>query len=273
MSCLTENTIVIKSSDIDNLNTLFKIHQKEYGSYIKNPVEVFKNNELAIFVFDCNGQPLGIEENLEWLILETNFLDGDGYYTQRYNSNLDFCEEVETPAKELIKSMLNEEEYENIKNKLLYSDEILHETSIQQNLFSEDKNTDKNTYVLIRFNNKTNNIDYCIEGKNKKFLDSWAFAHTTKTKNSILFEKETGNILFYYKGSLDRPEIIESTGNIIDYYPKLHRELNAGPFINVLKQDSLGKHLSLDKTLKNAKKQQIQPSKSISKKNNIELEF
>ncbi len=121
MSMITENTIVMRTQDIDKLKHAVEQHKAEYDYRIEEPKEVFRNNEIAIFVFDCNGQPLGLEENLDWLVLETNFLDGEEYYTQWFNPERGCYEETDDTAEELIEKMLDKETFAAIKNSIRYS--------------------------------------------------------------------------------------------------------------------------------------------------------
>lgn len=123
MSMITENTIVMRTQDIDKLKHAVEQHKAEYDYRIEDPKEVFKNDEIAIFVFDCNGQPLGVEKNLDWLVLETNFLDGEEYYTQYFNKEEGYYEETDIcrTAAVLIREMLTEEEFNSIKDRISYS--------------------------------------------------------------------------------------------------------------------------------------------------------
>ena len=120
MSMITENTIVVRTEDIDAFMAALKKQKEEHGG-IENSRKVFKNDEVAIFVFDCNGQPFVIEKDVNWLVLETNFLDGDEYYTQWFNEETGCYEDTDTTADELIKQMLDEKSYAIVKEKIRYT--------------------------------------------------------------------------------------------------------------------------------------------------------
>ena len=72
-------------------------------------------------------------------------------------------------------------------------------------------------YMLVRFSKKTGKIDACLEGMGKGLLKLWALQNTTsKSKDTIVFDKVTGEIDTYYEGTGDFPEITKG-GNIEDY--------------------------------------------------------
>ena len=61
-----------------------------------------------------------------------------------------------------------------------------------------------------------------LEGKGKAMLNPWALQNiTSKTKDTIIFEKGTGNIIaYYYEGIRNFPNVLkEDLGNIEDYCP------------------------------------------------------
>ena len=73
MSCITENTIVIKASaknalkkDID-----LAINDTHYRFRLQNVKKAFENNEYVVYIFDCNGdQPWEVADagyfSLDW---------------------------------------------------------------------------------------------------------------------------------------------------------------------------------------------------------------
>lgn len=82
---------------------------------------------------------------------------------------------------------------------------------------------DLKKYYCVRFNRKSGKIDVTLEGLGKAMLNLWALQNTTKkTQDSIVFEKETGDVVSYYEGTGDFPKIIkEDLGNIEKYCPGL----------------------------------------------------
>lgn len=81
MSQITENTIVLPTA----AEATFQQQVKQYeAAYRISGMEcIYTDAEITIYVFDCNGDnPWMYEDlNLPWLILEINYLDGDGPYT------------------------------------------------------------------------------------------------------------------------------------------------------------------------------------------------
>ena len=77
------------------------------------------------------------------------------------------------------------------------------------------------TYCLVRFARRSGKIDTSLEGIGSGMLRLWALQNTTKTKDTIIFEKETGKVCWYYEGTGDFPKISdyesEALGNIEDY--------------------------------------------------------
>lgn len=84
------------------------------------------------------------------------------------------------------------------------------------------------TYCLIRFARKTGKIDTTLEGLGSGMLRLWALQNTTKTKDTIICEKDTGRVFWYFEGTGDFPRIEEENlGHIDDYCPGMHRHLLA----------------------------------------------
>ena len=76
------------------------------------------------------------------------------------------------------------------------------------------------TYCLLRFTRKSGKIDTSLEGIGSGMLRMWALQNTTKTKDTIIFEKDTGYVCWYYEGTGDFPKISEDDlGHIDDYCP------------------------------------------------------
>ena len=115
MSCITENTIVMKASDEDQF--LKEVEQYEGIHRLSGVVKVFKNNDIAVYVFDCNGDsPWEVEsDTIAPIILETNYGDGDGYWT-RLNGN-----DVSETCRELLQNMLTETEFKSLEDAIEYT--------------------------------------------------------------------------------------------------------------------------------------------------------
>ena len=82
------------------------------------------------------------------------------------------------------------------------------------------------TFVLVRFTRRTGKIDTTIECLGSARLKMWALHNTTKSKDSIIFNKETGNVVIYVTGTGDFPKVEKDCGNIEDYCKGLLEEVN-----------------------------------------------
>lgn len=147
MSMITENTVVVRNEDVKKLQEAFNVHREMY-TWLDNPVEVFNNGNISIWVFDCNGQQLGVEENVDFLILETNYLDDEPYYTQCYDENKGYCVDTEQTAVELIKEMVSEMEYKEIKEKISYSTEIIDLSEVMVEAAGRVENASSSVYGI-----------------------------------------------------------------------------------------------------------------------------
>lgn len=77
-------------------------------------------------------------------------------------------------------------------------------------------------HCLVRFNRRTGKIDTTLEAVGNAQLKMWALMNCTKTKDIIIFHKETGNCVMYLEGTEDYPKIFEEElGNIESYCPGL----------------------------------------------------
>lgn len=121
MSCITENTLVFRTKDIDECCKALLYQHEKYGS-LNGTNNLFRNENITIITFDCNGQPLGVEEKLEFLVLETNYLDGDPLYTQIYDEEKKCMMDSNRSAKYWIKKLIGEENLNSIMDGLRYSD-------------------------------------------------------------------------------------------------------------------------------------------------------
>lgn len=121
MSCITENTIVMKNCNIEAFLKAIDVNKNQYG-WVNNIKEVFKNEDLTIFVFDCNGEPIAVEEEKCFLVLETNYLDGEPLRTQLFDAKSGKVRDVRNRAKYWIKKIIGAECFDSIQNGLIYSD-------------------------------------------------------------------------------------------------------------------------------------------------------
>ncbi len=88
-------------------------------------------------------------------------------------------------------------------------------------------NTLKKHY-LVKFSRKSGKIDITMEALGNATLKLWALQNTSKGKDTIIFEKETGKIIAYFEGNGDFPKEVEidENENIEDYCKGLLAELN-----------------------------------------------
>jgi len=56
---------------------------------------------------------------------------------------------------------------------------------------------------LAKFSRKTGKVDVVMEGLGFALLHLWAFQNITKTKDVVIWCKETGEVLFYLEGRPD----------------------------------------------------------------------
>ena len=67
--------------------------------------------------------------------------------------------------------------------------------------------TELKTCYLVRFNRKSGKIDTTMSALGKGLLQLWALQNTkAKTKDTIIFD-EDGEVLTYYEGTGDFPEV------------------------------------------------------------------
>ena len=74
-------------------------------------------------------------------------------------------------------------------------------------------------YYLVRFNNRTGKPDTTMGGVGVGLLKLWALQETKKkTQDTVIFD-EYGNVVAYYEGTGDFPNIIKpEEGEHIDQY-------------------------------------------------------
>ena len=76
----------------------------------------------------------------------------------------------------------------------------------------------KDTMILFRYSKKTGRIDKTLEGLSLGLLKIWALTNTTKTKNTIIIERVTGNVMFLVKGSKECPvAYADNLGHCTEY--------------------------------------------------------
>ena len=61
--------------------------------------------------------------------------------------------------------------------------------------------------VLFRSSKKTGKIDTTLTGVNFPLLKLWALKETTKTKQTLIFDRDTGTCLFHVVGSDNLPKV------------------------------------------------------------------
>ena len=85
-------------------------------------------------------------------------------------------------------------------------------------------------YGLVRYSRKTGRVDTALTGIGCGMLQLWGLQQTTKTKETVIFELETGLIRSRYTGTADGfPKVeraIESRGEYIDEH--IRQALAAG---------------------------------------------
>ncbi len=74
-------------------------------------------------------------------------------------------------------------------------------------------------YVLFRFSTKTGKIDTTMTSMGKALMKMWALNNTTKTKTTLIFERESGKCVFACRGTDNFPEIAkpEKLGKCDEY--------------------------------------------------------
>lgn len=68
-------------------------------------------------------------------------------------------------------------------------------------------------YVLFRFSKKTGAIDTTMTAINEPLLRMWAMSKTTKSKQTLIFNRDTGDCVARVTGTPDMPDIeLKKTG-------------------------------------------------------------
>ena len=117
MSMITENTIVIKACDEASLMEDYKKYCRDYrmGDSL---CKVFANDDIAVFVFDANGDaPWEIEQTkADYLALETNYFDGEEPWTRIKGK-----EENEMTIDKWLCEILSGDDYAKVSGLISYS--------------------------------------------------------------------------------------------------------------------------------------------------------
>ncbi len=120
MSCITENTIIVKpDAEIRCLEDLNGV------GYVSGIYKAFENKDMVIFNFDCIGDvPWEIEDSdrlkldlqKDLIILETNYGDSDGYYTRTPEGDVN-----DKNMLEWLKDKVSKADFKAIKKHTAYS--------------------------------------------------------------------------------------------------------------------------------------------------------
>lgn len=73
---------------------------------------------------------------------------------------------------------------------------------------------DMKTYVCARASKKTGKVDKMLEGIGKGLLQLWALQNTTKSKQCVIYEKDSGLVVAKYIGT--------DSG-----FPEIHKNMEA----------------------------------------------
>lgn len=74
------------------------------------------------------------------------------------------------------------------------------------------ENTNLTVHVLMRSSKKTGKVDMTMIGLGKAMLQLWALQNTPKTKSTMVFERESGRLVFKAVGDPSGfPKIFKDT--------------------------------------------------------------
>lgn len=117
MSQITENTVVIQTKDLKDFRNFIMEEMNE--RYSDTVIAAYQNNDMVIFTFDYNGVFLELDDKFNWLMLETNWLDGEPLWTQvREDGKI---VETDMCIEDLLGKKLNKTEYVEAKKAIAYS--------------------------------------------------------------------------------------------------------------------------------------------------------
>lgn len=81
-------------------------------------------------------------------------------------------------------------------------------------------------FTLVRFSKKTGKIDTVLDSTGCAKLKMWGLMNVSRTKDILIFHKETGNCIMCIEGTEGFPKVFEEElGNIESYCPGLLDEL------------------------------------------------
>jgi hypothetical protein len=73
-------------------------------------------------------------------------------------------------------------------------------------------------HMAIKFKRRSGKIVTILEGLGTAMLEFWALQNTGKTEDTVIFDKETGEVKDYFTGNGDFPKVEKKNlGNIEDY--------------------------------------------------------
>lgn len=71
-------------------------------------------------------------------------------------------------------------------------------------------------YGLVRASKKTGKIDTSMTALGKGLLGMWALQNTTRTKHTVIFDLDSGEIVAHYTGSDSGfPKVEKNTGEYV----------------------------------------------------------
>lgn len=73
-------------------------------------------------------------------------------------------------------------------------------------------------HVLFRFSKKTGRVDTTMTGLGSAMMKLWALNNTTKTKDTIIIERDTGEVVYIASGNADFPKIKEGRLGLCDRF-------------------------------------------------------
>jgi len=130
MSQITENTVIIEKADYEKFNEAIEsliddgVISGVHNSLDQN-LKFTNGHEYVIYTFDCNGDgELVFDDypNAFSLIymIETNYLDGDEYWTQKLVED-DYLDDIDETCEKFLKRVMTKDEFSKIKRMIKYS--------------------------------------------------------------------------------------------------------------------------------------------------------
>lgn len=73
-------------------------------------------------------------------------------------------------------------------------------------------------YGLVRASKKTGKIDTSMTAIGKGMISLWALQNTTKSKHTVVFDIDTGEVIAHYTGTESGfPKVEKDTGEFVAY--------------------------------------------------------